>query len=328
MTKERGSARRVLAIDGGGIKGVLPAAFLAKVEEATNERIVDHFDLIAGTSTGGIIALGLGMGIPASKILAFYRERGPAVFGQPEMWLARLLRFMRWPFCPKYSSDILRSEMVAIFKDRKLGESETRLVIPAYHRDQQGVYVFKTAHHPRFEMDYREKVVDIALATAAAPVYFPAHRLPSGSHLLDGGIWGNNPVGLAAVEAVGVLGWRGEDLRILSLGCTDEAWIFGSDPGLMGIGLLGRNMISLMFQGQSHAALGTAKILTGHPHNGGRVWRYSPKIPAGTFQMDGTEQIERLAGLGAAEAREALPELRKAFLIGQRGKFTPHHVLP
>jgi patatin-like phospholipase/acyl hydrolase len=319
--------RRVLAIDGGGIKGVLPAAFLATIEQATGERIVDHFDLIAGTSTGGIIALGLGMGLPASEILRFYRENGPSVFGQPEGLLKRCLRLARWPFRPKYDADALRSELAQIFGDRKLGESETRLVIPAYHRDQQAVYVFKTAHHRRLEMDYRASVVDVALATAAAPVFFPAHRLPSGSHLIDGGIWANNPVGLAAVEAVGILGWPGDELRVLSLGCSDEAWIFGCDPGVAGMGILGRNVISLMFQGQSHAALGTAKILTGHPHNGSKVWRYSPTVPIGTFVMDNTGQIERLAGLGEAEAREALPELRRTFLTDHRAPFAPEHSL-
>jgi uncharacterized protein len=62
--------RRILSIDGGGIKGALPASFLATIEKTTGEPIVDHFDLIAGTSTGGIIALGLGLGFTASTIVS------------------------------------------------------------------------------------------------------------------------------------------------------------------------------------------------------------------------------------------------------------------
>ena len=76
--------RRILTIDGGGLKGALPAAFLAEIEEATGKRIVDHFDLIAGTSTGGIIAIGLGLGIPARAILNFYVNEGSAVFRQDQ----------------------------------------------------------------------------------------------------------------------------------------------------------------------------------------------------------------------------------------------------
>ena len=84
------------------------------------------------------------------------------------------------------------------------------------------VYIHKTAHHPRFERDYRERVVDVALATAAAPTYFPTHRSAAGLPLIDGGMWANNPTGLATVEAIGVLGWERTSLRVLSLGCTEE----------------------------------------------------------------------------------------------------------
>lgn len=79
--------RKILAIDGGGIKGAFPAAFLAAIEDATGRRIADHFDLIAGTSTGGIIALGLGLGLSARDILRFYEEHGRQVFGQVSMSL-------------------------------------------------------------------------------------------------------------------------------------------------------------------------------------------------------------------------------------------------
>src|ERR1700747_136493 len=92
--------KRILCIDGGGLKGALPAAFLAEIEEATGKRIVDHFDLIAGTSTGGIIAIGLGLGVPAAEILAFYRDCGPSIFGaaaapQAAGWCERTLAGLR-----------------------------------------------------------------------------------------------------------------------------------------------------------------------------------------------------------------------------------------
>ena len=73
-----GQVRKILSLDGGGIRGVFPAAFLAKLEEQIGAPIASYFDLIAGTSTGGIIAIGLGLGIPASDILKLYEEQGPA----------------------------------------------------------------------------------------------------------------------------------------------------------------------------------------------------------------------------------------------------------
>ncbi|MFB6272729.1 MAG: patatin-like phospholipase family protein [Salinibacter sp.] len=75
-------SRRILTIDGGGIKGTFPASFLATVEEATGKSVADYFDLIVGTSTGGIIALGLGLEWPASDLLDFYEEYGPQIFGK------------------------------------------------------------------------------------------------------------------------------------------------------------------------------------------------------------------------------------------------------
>src|SRR5690606_5558965 len=129
--------KRILSIDGGGIKGALPAAFLATIEQQTKKRIVDHFDLIVGTSTGGIIALGLGLGIPATDILRFYIERGPTIFGGAAPgFCSRLKHFgrkVRRLIRPKYSPDNLRNALTDVFGERRLGESETRLVIPAYH---------------------------------------------------------------------------------------------------------------------------------------------------------------------------------------------------
>ena len=80
---------RILTIDGGGIKGVFPAAFLATVEDAIECNVADYFDLIVGTSTGGIIALGLGLGLSAKELLAFYEEHGPTIFKrQPRITMA------------------------------------------------------------------------------------------------------------------------------------------------------------------------------------------------------------------------------------------------
>ena len=73
--------KRILAIDGGGIKGVFPASFLATVEDTINDNIANYFDLIVGTSTGGIIALGLGLGLSAKDILEFYEKSAPHIFG-------------------------------------------------------------------------------------------------------------------------------------------------------------------------------------------------------------------------------------------------------
>lgn len=329
-----GGTRRILAIDGGGIKGALPIGFLARIEEVTGERIVDHFDLIAGTSTGGIIAIGLGLGLSASDILAFYRNDGAEIFGDLDTgamtrWYGRLLarcrntlgrgaRRVRQVIAPKHSPVHLRQALERVFGERVLGESLTRLVIPAYHPDRRTVYVFKTSHHERLEVDHRTRAVDAALATAAAPTYFPAHRAPSGACLIDGGIWANNPTGMAVVEAIGVLGWDRSSLKVLSLGCTDEVLIPDPDTGIL---QLGSGAIDLLMQGQTFGSLGTAKILVGERN----LHRISPTVPRGLFGLDDVSKVDRLAGMGAECARDALPMFRREFLVQQRDAFIPSH---
>jgi predicted acylesterase/phospholipase RssA len=326
--------KRILSIDGGGIKGACPIGFLEQVESITGERIVDHFDLIVGTSTGGIIALGLGLGLPAKRLLAFYEDDGPAVFGdlkaaQSDGWMRRTLTRVRNPLgragrmarrvlAPKHDPQALRDALERAFAQRMLGESLTRLVIPAYHPAHRSVYVFKTAHHERFEVDHRCPAVDVALATAAAPTYFPAHEIMAGASLIDGGIWANNPVGIAVVEAIGVLGWDRSAIKVLSLGCTDEVYVAGARDGLV---QLGAGVVPLFMQGQSRSALGTAKLLAGERN----LHRISAEVPRGYFSLDGVHQIRELIGLGATCAREALPILRREFLTSRREEFVPFH---
>src|SRR6266404_1377145 len=115
------ATRRILNIDGGGIKGVFPAAFLAELEDRLGEPIADYFDLIAGTSTGGIIAMGLGLGLTAKDLLAFYKETGARIFQR------RRFGALRRVFRAQYTNEVLREVLVKAFGERYLGESTKRL---------------------------------------------------------------------------------------------------------------------------------------------------------------------------------------------------------
>lgn len=311
--------KRILTIDGGGIKGVFPAAFLAAVEDSIEDSIANYFDLIVGTSTGGIIALGLGLGLPAKELLAFYEECGHSIFRGN-----RGLRWLRWLGSSKYNSASLKEALEECFGDKKLGNSRKRLVIPSLNLENGEVYVYKTAHHPRLERDYREKVVNVALATAAAPTYFPTYRSPEGTPLIDGGLWANNPVGMSVVEAVTLLDWPREALKILSLGCTTEPlsvnWGRRSPLGSL---YWVQHLRDVFMHAQSHASLGTAQLLAGHNN----VIRINPSVPQGRFKLDKPSEINSLKGLGASEARRALPELHKVFLGNHTEEFVPFRTL-
>lgn len=281
--------------------------------------MVEYFDLIVGTSTGGIVALGLGLGLSAERILKLYEELGPFVFGGN-----RLVRALQhWGFA-KYQTKNLKAALVEWFGDHRLGESSVRLVIPSTNLETGEVYIFKTAHVARFERDFKVPVVDVAMATAAAPTYFPTYWLASGVPLVDGGVWANNPTGLAVVEAIGVLGWPREEVCVLSLGCsTSPLDVRSARTFAHGKAYWATKVVDVFMAGQSSMSLGTAAVLLGHE----KVVRICPVVPRGRFALDATAGMRSLRGLGASEARHALPRLRELFFDQPAEKFVPARTL-
>ncbi len=312
--------KRILSIDSGGIKGTFPASFLATVEEAVGHPVADYFDLITGTSTGGIIALGLGLGRTASEVMRFYDELGPSVFSG-----SGIVKFIRkWIFA-KYDPSPLRTALEKQLGDNKLGESRKRLIIPSLNLETGEVHIFKTSHHPHLEIDYTVRAVDVALATAAAPTYFPSHVLGAGVPLVDGGVWANNPMAVAVVEAIGLLGWPREDIRILSLGCTSTPFnVDWARRWSLGNLYWANKVVDVFMSGQASAALGMAQHIIGK----GNICRINPVAPEGRYTLDGVQAMRWLKGLGETEARKWLPEVRAKFLQEPADEFTPSHELP
>jgi hypothetical protein len=317
--------KRILAIDGGGIRGVFPAAFLASLEEKCGRPIGEYFDLIAGTSTGGIIAIGLGMGNSAKEILELYESEGPAIFAQERTgvsgWLEkkrRLLRHALWG--PKYESDALQQALTNVFGEKRLGDSKARLLIPSWHAEMQKVYIFKTAHHERLQTDFKELAVDAALATSSAPTYFRQHLTKTGVGLVDGGIWANNPTGLAVVEAIGMLGWQPSELKVLSIGCLEDIANVRDEYGVAGFL---PQMTNFFMAGQSHGSMGIAHILTGDRHDRRAIHRISQPVVKGFFSLDDTSKIKNLKSRAIAEARDQFPILASAFFTNPAQPFEP-----
>lgn len=341
LTRDRDFSPRILSIDGGGLKGAMPAALLAEIEETYGIRVADHFDLIVGTSTGGIIAIGLGLGLSAAEILSFYEKDGPTVFGQrpspPPSLLAwcgdkvsALRRSARQAVKPKYDPAALEQALVARLRDRRLGESTTRLVIPAYNSVERTVYLYKTCHHERFRSDYRRRAVDVALATSAAPTYFPAHESEHATGLRDGGVWANDPAGVAVVEGHAVLEWNMRRARVLSLGCTAAFMVFDATAGYWSKGSIpGMRVIELLMQGQAKGSQSTAKLMLGHPHtNADGLLRVDVDVPEGWASLDDASRIGRLVALGRSLARTHGPEIERLFLApGRAMPFTPVYPL-
>lgn len=308
---------KILSIDGGGIKGLFPASLLAEIEESLAlASVVDYFDLIAGTSVGGILAIGLGLGLDARSMRDFIAGLGPTVFPPEQRATLRLLAGL-----PRYDPSRLRSSLTEVFGDKTIGESRVRLLIPSFDAGKPDIHIYKTAHSTRLMMDYKFRAVEVAMATAAAPTYFPSFDSSRNVVFVDGAVWANNPVALAVVEAITLLQQPPENIDVLSVGCTEEPLDFR--PGWHGGWFWLRRGIYAAMHGQSRSALGMAQHLTGRDRGADRVLRISPLVARERFQLDGTKRIRELEALGHSEARHSLPVVRDRFFSEKCAPFVP-----
>lgn len=259
---------RILSIDGGGIRGIYPAAVLAGLEERylRGRSIAGYFDLIAGTSTGGIIALGLAAGLTAADLRQLYIERGheifppygPGLIGRIGRRLSAWRRFLRYSYDQEALAQVLRERL----GDLKLSAARTRLCIPSFEGVHGEVYIFKTPHHPDFHKDLHEPMVKVALATSAAPTYYRPLR-DAGYTFVDGGVWANNPVMIALTEALTSYRVDRARVRILSIGSGENPYsVTGGKIARGGIWHW-RDIINGAMRLQSQNALGQAGLLIG-----------------------------------------------------------------
>lgn len=312
---------QILSIDGGGIKGLFSAAVLTYLEEDLEIKAADHFDLIVGTSTGGIIAIGLGLGLSPREITEFYVTKGPEIFppkllGRPHEFLVQVLR-------RKYDNAPLKQALQDCFGAKLLGESKCRLVIPSYNLSEDEIYLFKTPHHERFRRDYKVPAWRVALAASAAPTYLPCFKGIDGLRLIDGGIWCNNPIVTGLTEAIGVLGVDLEAISILSVGTTDE--ISNRPKSLDEGGYLAwkDQAVKILMRSQSLGALAQAELILGKD----KILRIDPIVPEGLFRMDKIATDDQIAK-AAHQSRKIIPEIEKRFMDHEAPEFVPYYRVP
>lgn len=299
MTTSAAPRFQVLALDGGGLKGVFTAAVLAKFEEDFNTRVIDHFDLIAGTSTGGLIALGLASGMSAGEVLDFYLRHQHHIFPRRILWSFRRV------FRP-YDADALHKALNDAFGERTLGESSVRLVIPSFDQISNDVHVFRTPHLERLRRDHRVRMVDVARATTAAPTFLPAHAL-DGMRLIDGGVWANNPAMSALVEANECAGGL-SNVALLNIGTTRDVKVRPRKLDNAGLARWSTHIVDLVLHGQALASFNHASLLLPK----GNAVRLDIDVPAGRYRLDRIDDTE-LRGLAAAASRTAGPRVAAFF---------------
>ena len=340
---------RILAIDGGGIRGIIPARLLARLEALLAGRpgaptLADSFDLIAGTSTGGLLALGLTVPgadgrptIRAADLVELYSgEEARQVFRRSPVGRVPLLGGLIDLLRPKYSLGPLRELLESRFGEATMGDALTEVLITSY--DMRG-------RTPRFfkrwrSADARVPMVDAALATAAAPTFFPAHEL-AGDALVDGGIFAANPTIAAIAEALkrttDPAATGPDDLLAVSLGTgRHETGFTATEVARWGAAdwVLPKRgeppLIAAMLDGQSDAADHWAHVILNHEPGralvaaegrgaGPRYYRYQIELPR-PHPLDDTSPTNIGALLDHADA---LIEARSAELEALASALAP-----
>jgi len=298
---------RILAIDGGGIKGIFPAAILAELENLLpkGNTLSDHFDLITGTSTGGIIALGLAAGLNARDMLDMYIQNGAKIFPQSNFGFIKRL------FVSRYNSLELENALKKTLHGTKIDEANIALCIPTCEGTHGEVYIYKTPHHPRFKLDAREKMITVALATSAAPTYLKIQK-HNGFKFIDGGLYANNPIMTGVVDALSSFDVPREKIQVLSLGCgtnlTPTNWFQEKFGGF----LSWSSAIGTSIDLQSQNTLGQANLLIGAEN----ITRIEPSAEYGKLALDDYENAARYLPddaklvLGKLDSRSLAPFLK------------------
>ncbi|WP_417858644.1 CBASS cGAMP-activated phospholipase [Xanthomarina gelatinilytica] len=272
---------KILSIDGGGIKGVFPAMFLMLLEDELKNRsdgktkIYQHFDLITGTSTGGIIAIALALGISAKEIYLLYLDNAKKIFGNKKSF------FFGQIFKSAHERNFLEKLVREKFKEAnggiepRLKDCKTDICIPIYDLIQGNPSVLKTKYHPAFERDYHIPAYQVAMATSAAPTYFDPYSTEyidlngtkkDFSNKVDGGVMANNPTLVALLEAIKAFKVDMSDLEILSLGTGYKKFTDGNSRKKWGLYYWMRKnkrkrLIELFMQSQSQLVANYISLL-------------------------------------------------------------------
>jgi patatin-like phospholipase/acyl hydrolase len=229
------------------------------------------------------------------------------------------LRALRQIFKAKYPAAPLRAALTEVFGARTFGESTKRLVITSYNLGSEDVYLFRTPHLPHLKRDWRERAVDVAMATAAAPTYLPGVTL-DGCRLIDGGIWANNPAMVALIEATGPLGVPFGEIRMFSLGTTTDVPHRSRRLDHGGLVPWARSAVEVIMRAQSTSA----NNQVGHLITPERLLRLNPTVPTGAVALDKVD-ADDLIGRAAHDSRTASPRFSRCFTDHRAAEYIPYH---
>ncbi len=275
----------VLSIDGGGCRGAIPVVILARLERHIGRPLRRHFDLIAGTSTGALVAAAVAAEVPMAELVVRWPALARDVFSGPGP-IAVLRSLLReGPSRPAYDPAPLAAAAERIVGRRTLGSLSGATMLFAYDVETARPWVAKSWHPA-----YRDlSLTDVLLASCAAPGYFPG-RVVAGRALIDGGFAANNPAACALAEAARFEGGDTSKVRLLSLGTgASPSPITASDIAEWGMLEWAPRAITELLEAQVAAADYQCAQLLGE-----RYLRLQPELPRHLRAMDAAENVAGL----------------------------------
>ena len=320
---------RILSLSGGGIRGIFQAVYLREIEALIGKPVRGCFDLIAGTSTGAIIALGVALGTDLSKIVELFEIHGGTIF--PDSVRRSANRTISW-LCrgPRYDPEPLHKQLVEVFqadgtRQLQIKDCHPPVVIAAATLDKYQIRTFTTLERcgASDSRDGELFAADVALASAAAPLFFPAFR-PRGRTLsgqirteertyVDGGIWANNPTLWALIQAHRHMGIPFADIRVVSVGNGEvPAGAVGIDFNNLSRAKMLSPVLDMMFSTQSELSdLAAAYLLDDENMTGSRMLRINVQLDKLVALDNVADAIRRLKPLAEHAARSSVETFSK-----------------
>jgi patatin-like phospholipase/acyl hydrolase len=311
---------KVLSIDGGGIRGIIPATILSEIEQRTNTRIAHLFDLIAGTSTGGILAIGLvtpdDSGEPkysAADLAGLYEKEGQRIFAR-SLW--HQIEALGNLADEKYPADGIEGVLKDYFGDARLKDAITETLITSYEIESRQPWFF-ARHKAQKDPAYDFEMKFVARATSAAPTYFEPEVLETTQQsggLVDGGVYANNPALCAYVEAK-ALHPDHDEILVVSLGTGQHTRpIHYDDAKDWGLAMWAKPILNVVFDGVSDTVDHQMTILCRDSDDGDpRYYRFQTELNVGSDDMDNATATNMLALKEKAKEiiRERSPDIDK-----------------
>lgn len=294
----------ILSLDGGGTRGIYSAQVLANLETRICTPIRDNFHLIAGTSTGAIVAGAAATGIPLEEVVELFEQKALHIFPSN--------RLRQGIFRSRYSQKPLEEIIRSCLPDITLGEISTPLIITGSNIATGGVHVFKSRYladlGEPYVRDDKISLVEAILASCAAPTYFDPVQVGE-NHLVDGGLWANNPSILAATEAISKFKRTVDQIHILSIGTGHPPRMYSRKRQWgLATGWGHKKLVSYFLNLQSQSSTNMAGLILGE-----RYVRLDPEIEE--WALDDTKHLGNLKALATRDfthrSQEILSALRR-----------------